>query len=74
MARVSELAIPAIPATPRAGRDPHVTVSIGVTALGDRITGLTDLLTAADAALCWAKRSGCNSVRLAGGPPAGLQG
>jgi GGDEF domain-containing protein len=73
VARVSELAIPAIPATPRAGRDPHVTVSIGVTALGDRITGLTDLLTA-DAALCWAKRSGCNSVRLAGGPPAGLQG
>ncbi|HEY2575336.1 MAG TPA: GGDEF domain-containing protein [Streptosporangiaceae bacterium] len=70
-ARISELAIPA---SPQAGHDPHVTVSIGVAALGDTITDLTDLLTAADAALYWAKRSGCNSVRLAGRPPAGFQG
>lgn len=70
-ARISELAIPA---GPQAGHDPHVTVSIGVAALGDTITDLTDMLTAADAALYWARRSGCNSVRLAGRPPAGFQG
>lgn len=68
-ARISELAIPA---GPQAGQGPHVTVSIGVAALGGTITDLTDLLTAADAALYWARRSGCNSVRLAGRPPAGI--
>jgi diguanylate cyclase (GGDEF)-like protein len=68
-ARISELALPAGPSL-----EPHITVSIGVAALGDTITDLTDLLTAADAALYWAKRSGSNTVRLAGRPPAGFQG
>jgi diguanylate cyclase (GGDEF)-like protein len=45
-------------------------VSIGVAALTDGITDLTDLLAAADTALYRAKRSGRNTVRLAGRPAA----
>ncbi len=51
-------------------RDPlHVTVSIGVAAIEDPAgQDLTDLLTAADAALYAAKTSGRNTVRLDGEP------
>jgi diguanylate cyclase (GGDEF)-like protein len=51
-------------------RDPlHVTVSIGVAAIEDPAgQDLTDLLTAADAALYAAKTGGRNTVRLDGEP------
>jgi diguanylate cyclase (GGDEF)-like protein len=57
------------PGSGSAGYPAHITVSIGVAALADTIRDLTDLLTAADAALHWAKRAGDNSVRFAGLPP-----
>ena len=61
--RLSDIVIPA-----RAVGEadpPRITVSIGVAALADTIGDLTDLLTAADAALYQAKRAGHNTVRLA---------
>jgi diguanylate cyclase (GGDEF)-like protein len=66
----ARLATIPLPADPPAPVDPaHITVSIGVAALGPGITDLTDLLTAADAALYRAKNAGRNTVRLAGHPP-----
>ena len=48
----------------------HITVSIGVAALSESISDLTELLAAADAALYRAKSSGRNNVQLAGGTSA----
>jgi diguanylate cyclase (GGDEF)-like protein len=56
-----------VPCGPLGASEPtNITVSIGVAPLGETITDLTDLLTAADVALYQAKRSGRNAVRLAG--------
>ena len=46
------------------GAEARVTVSIGVAALGEGISDLTELLAAADAALYRAKNSGRNNVQL----------
>jgi diguanylate cyclase (GGDEF)-like protein len=51
----------------RSGTGIVFTVSIGVAVLGDAGTELTDLLTAADAALYHAKQSGRNKVHAATG-------
>lgn len=56
------------PGISSAGEPLRVTVSIGVAALGGPAGDLTDLLTAADAALYRAKSDGSNTVRLAGQP------
>jgi diguanylate cyclase (GGDEF)-like protein len=64
------LAVIPLPGGSEAGDRPHITVSIGVAALTDGISDLTDLLAAADTALYRAKRSGRNAVRLADHPPA----
>src|SRR5579875_572350 len=54
-----------IPATaPPGDEQRHITVSIGVAALGSGISDLTELLASADAALYRAKREGRNTVRL----------
>lgn len=59
-----------IPAGPSPGDDPpHITVSIGLAALTEGVSDLTDLLAAADTALYRAKRAGRNTVRLADHPP-----
>jgi diguanylate cyclase (GGDEF)-like protein len=47
---------------------PGITASIGVAALSEGITDLTDLLAAADSALYRAKESGRDTVRLADHP------
>jgi diguanylate cyclase (GGDEF)-like protein len=57
-----------VPAHTADGRQPSITVSIGVSVLGPGISDLTDLLAAADAALYRAKNAGRNTVRLAAGP------
>jgi diguanylate cyclase (GGDEF)-like protein len=49
----------------RSGNRIRLTVSIGVAALGDAGTELTDLLTAADAALYHAKQTGRNKIHAA---------
>jgi diguanylate cyclase (GGDEF)-like protein len=67
-ARLATVALPSD--NPSSSDTPHITVSIGVAALSQGITDLTELLTAADSALYRAKNAGRNTVRLAGHPPA----
>ena len=57
-----------VPGSGDGGELQRITVSIGVASLDDGTTGLIGLLTAADAALYQAKRSGRNAVCLAGQP------
>jgi diguanylate cyclase (GGDEF)-like protein len=61
---IAAMAIPVDEDT-RSGRRIRLTVSIGVAALGAAGTELTDLLTAADAALYHAKQTGRNKVHAA---------
>lgn len=51
----------------------HITISAGITALGDRNVNLTTLLNEAGAALDTAKRGGGNRVEVAGGDGATSQ-
>lgn len=66
--RISEIMLPAMPGAAQAVAPGQVTVSIGVAALAGPGSDLISLLAAADAALHWARSTGCNSVRLAGLP------
>lgn len=62
----------AIPAgIPVPGEPSVITASIGLAALTDTATDVTDLLVAADCALDRAKRAGGDTIRIAGQPPQG---